>query len=385
MANHGTSHEFVIVGGSLAGIAAAIRLKQLGYDPLVLDKANFPRPKLCGEFLGPDAFSPLHKLGLYDQIREHAWQPVEKTVFYGMGKHQLEIDLKWMDPHQPYGWAISRHTLDSLLVQHARRLGVTVLESIRVLPEIQPCQNGFVLKLIQPGQCDPVLLNARYLIDASGRHGGLFLSGSKYSGSHGRSDHLGISVHVEKPTGIPDCKTLNMYFFPGGYGGLLPLSETRMNLCMLISKKLAKSVQLPYESLCQKTIAQNPYARELLEGTRAESGFETTANLNLNLVSLRSQDLIRVGDALITMDPFTGSGMAVALETGVLAAETFAKNTSRTYEDIRNSYYLAYGQRFGQKLRLLPWFRPILSSSAIHHWAMPLLKPFLPRLARTFR
>src|SRR5690349_17587001 len=116
------SEPILIGGGSLAGMACAIRLHQLGLENCVLDKSHFPRSKLCGEFLGPGALAMLHRLKLLELIQAQAFGPVKHTFFYNRQGKALKINHAWMSKKHPYGLAIPREKLDFILVSHAQNL-----------------------------------------------------------------------------------------------------------------------------------------------------------------------------------------------------------------------------------------------------------------------
>src|SRR5436853_121211 len=128
-----TIFPVIICGGSLAGLACAMRLKQLGIAALVLEKSKFPREKLCGEFLGPDAVECLEMLGLLDLVRSQAYGPIETIHFYNEKGGEIKIQAGWLRKSHPFGLAIPRSRLDHLLLETARKAGIHVQEESRVL------------------------------------------------------------------------------------------------------------------------------------------------------------------------------------------------------------------------------------------------------------
>src|SRR5687767_11442072 len=125
--------SILICGGSLAGTACAIRLKQLGHEPVIIDKSAFPRKKLCGEFLGPDAILFLKKLGVWESVEAKAYGPIERIEIYSPSGRRLSIHARWIRKDIPYGVALPREILDELLCQHARSLDIRILEKRTVI------------------------------------------------------------------------------------------------------------------------------------------------------------------------------------------------------------------------------------------------------------
>lgn len=373
-------------------MACALRLGQLGYQPLVLDKSRFPRPKLCGEFLGPDAFPVLRQLEVWPLVEAQAWGPVEKAYFHNRQGNSVEIRLAWMNRRYPHALAMPREQLDQLLVTEARKRGILVLEERRLLSPVQAQDGQFRVTAEARGEENPPRIEtyaAPFLIDATGRNGRLQLesSAAAVADTDRNRERIGIQCHVRLPERLPG-KDLHMFLFPGGYGGIQPIGEDMVNVCMLAGAPLGKLLRLDFPEFVTGTIGQNPVAARMLKGGERVGPFNTTADLNLNWQRRHAhRDLIRIGDALITVDPFTGSGMAHALQTGVLAADCLHRGIQSgwNYSRIRQNYRQQYAHTFKTRLRLLRIFRPVLDSPGLQRMLWPLLSPALPTLTRLFR
>lgn len=377
--------EIIICGGSLAGLSAAIRLKQLGHEPLVLEKARFPRAKLCGEFLGPDAFPILERLGLLDEVFRSTCGLVENAIFYNRQAGAIRIPIAWISRKHPYAVAIPREKLDLLMLRYARELSVQVLEQARVEPLVSQAGDFLTIQAHQQvHQKDErvVSYQTKILVDATGRNSGLKLENGPKPQASRPLKTLGLQCHIRCET-VQDLD-LRMYFFPGGYGGLQPISPGMANLCMLLNDIPAGLGKTEFQAVLRQTFALNPAARGDLQNAEPMSPFNTTANLNL--VAGKSE-LLQIGDARLTVEPFTGSGMAQALETGYMAAETIhaGLREKRTYPEIRRQYEWHYTRKFALRLKTLQLFRPLLFSGAAQSLAWPALRMLSPPLAALFR
>jgi flavin-dependent dehydrogenase len=379
-----TENKIIIAGGSLAGIACALRLKQLGHQSLVLEKHRFPRPKLCGEFLGPDAFPILEQLAIAENVLQIGYGPIEKVLFHDMRDDSLEIPLIWISKTHPYAWAIPRSQLDTVLMELARKQGIEVLEERQVHALAQQKDHHFQLLVRQPFDTLQERYTCQWLIDATGRNGRLSLPGNSQSRPANR-ELVGIQCHLQISSRFLNSH-LRMFLFPGGYGGLQPLGENIANLCLLVDSALAKSLHGTFATFIQETIGQNPVAARWLNDATRLTGFQTTADINLDPLP-EPGGILRIGDAHVTVDPFTGSGMAHALETGVLAAECLHQTiqANEQYDALLQRYQQTYRQRFKRRLDLMHFCRPALNSSGIRRILWPLLPPVLPSLARMLR
>jgi len=397
--------QILILGGSLAGLACSIRLRQLGYDPLVLEKSNFPRRKLCGEFLGPDALHALQTLGILEKIQAMAFGPVEQTIFYDRQGRGIKVRHAWIDSHYPYGLALSRERLDDALAVYARAIGVEILEGCRVVSPIIETDDEtqkFHIKTHKNALADalenPVYFS-RYLVDATGRSGKLVLtngnnkkprrtlaSNSSYKKRVGIQCHATLQKKFEK-------KDLSMFLFSGGYGGIQPISDRAINICMLLDAHLSKMMHLSFSEFLAATIGQNPIAEELLRNAEQATDFCTTADVNLwgedtlGVESTETSGLLRIGDACVTVDPFTGSGMAHALETGLMAAQSIhlCVRDNWTDEQLGQHYQRQYQLRFKARLNWMRYCRPWLEKQWLQQLIWPVLPPVMPWLARNLR
>lgn len=371
-------HGVVIAGGSLAGMAAAIRLHQLGIPALAIDKSRFPRRKLCGEFLGPDAFPALKRLGVWEAVRALAGSPVTRTHFYSQRGRPLTVEMRWMSAEHPYGLAIPRENLDALLVDHARRLGVAVLEGWRITRLDRLAAEG-PFRLRMQGVGGLHTMEAAVVVDAAGRSGGL------HSGGGAGYDQVGIQCHIRLGRDLAR-NDLHMALFEGGYGGIQPLGNGIANLCMLAPAGAAQWLHRDFERLLKETMGRNPAVQAMLHDAEPAGAFSTTANINLDYDPRRTE-VIRVGDAMVTVDPYTGSGMAHALETGLMAAECMALGLrqGQGYAAINAAYQQSYRRRYGKRLFLVRGFRPLMHHPGPQAILWPLVKPWLPLLARTLR
>lgn len=385
----------LIGGGSLAGMACAIRLKQLGHDPVTFEKSQFPRKKLCGEFLGPDAFPLLQTLGIFETVAGHAYGPIEKTHFFNQAGQPLTIHHRWIHRQWPYALAIPRETLDTLLLRHAQALGLQIHEKSRVISPLKMEHGAFQVQVEHQRPNQPLTTHhyaADILIDATGRNGGMALNDPPPCPRTVKKQ-VGIQCHIRMQEEFP-TPDLSMFLFSGGYGGIQPISSHTANLCMLLDAVQARTMHDSFPCFIDATIGQNPAARAYLTHAQQDGDFCTTANINLPQAGgmLRQPEgsphaLIRIGDAQITVDPFTGSGMAHALETGIMAAEIVHEGIRRQqhYQTIHAKYHVEYKRRFLTRLRLMNTFRPCLERPEWQHVLWPLLPPFLPLFARIFR
>lgn len=385
----------VIGGAGPAGSACAIRLAQLGHATILLDQCAFPRKKLCGEFLGPDALPYLRALGVLDIVRSQAAGPVEKIQLYGPDGKALLIKTSWFRQDYPYALALPREELDFILVRQAERMNVQVLEKRRVTDCRELRDDWFAVDVetdsVPPrkGSNAEEWLFTPCFVDASGRNSRLAALArrkSRVETKPGRKVGLQCHVAFSDRSVIPESDLL-MFFFRGGYGGVQVVSRGRANLCLWVRPDLAKVRHPNFQAFLDSTLYRNPAAETLCGPLESVEPIAVVSGLSRIHPPDSSEPLIRVGDAVNTVEPFSGFGMAHALKTGYLAAGCIDRGlrNGHSYAQIRSAYYQQYRRLFGAHLKVMQWLHPLLDSNRFQKVVWPWLPPFLPCLTALYR
>src|SRR4051812_46258460 len=121
--------DVIVVGAGPAGAASAFHLAQAGVDVLLLEKAAFPRDKICGDGLTPRAVKQLIGMGL--DLDGPGWHKNKGLRIVGAG-HRLELPWPELTSFPPYGAVRTRMDLDELLARHAQKAGARLREQTSV-------------------------------------------------------------------------------------------------------------------------------------------------------------------------------------------------------------------------------------------------------------
>lgn len=263
----------IILGGGLAGCAAALRAAQLGQAPVIIEKSSFPRHKVCGEFLSPEVLPLLDELGV--SLQDTIPAPIRRVILYFENSEK-----RFTLPEAAMG--LSRYRLDEFLQDRARSAGATVLKSTGVAPQIV----------------------------ATGRHR-----------SEPKGFRLfGFKAHFRGP--VSDM--VELFFFNGGYVGVNPVEDGLTNVCGLAPESSLKQYNFDVDAF----VHQHLPLRRRLEGVQRQWDWLFTGPLVFGNELRVAGESYPAGDALSFVDPFTGSGMLAALRTGKLAAEAVAQGDS---------------------------------------------------------
>jgi menaquinone-9 beta-reductase len=215
-------------------------------------------------------------------------------------------------------------------------------------------EKGRVVGLFIAGRDQEHAQRGKVLVDATGRINSLVSKLQKTEPK--RAAYVAFKSHLTD-TGC-EKEACEIYFFRGGYGGVNFVENSLTNLCFMVESSKARSLGNDPERILQELVLTNPRARETLSHYRLKSDWISTA-FNLDISRKPDvQGLINVGDALAFNDPFTGTGILMALESGELAASQILHHL-RTNSELEPDYYEFHQKTFRARLRLSSLLRSI--------------------------
>lgn len=307
--------DVAVVGAGPAGTAAAIELARAGRDVVVVDKARFPRDKICGDGLTAGALRLLEHLGL-DPAAVPSWRPVEDVVMRSPSGREVVLPLPRGAGR--YAAVARRADLDAALVERARAVGASVLEGAAVVGAEERADR-VVLRTDGAGT-----VQARYAVAADGMWSPL-------------RKHLGVAVpgyrgewHAFRQyfadVGPRAAGELFVWFEPDllpGYAWSFPLPGDRANVGFGIQRGGGSVERVQDMKQLWPELLQRPHIRAVL-GPLAHPEAPHRAwpiPARIDGVVLTTERTLFVGDAAAAADPMTGEGVGQALLTGQLAAQ----------------------------------------------------------------
>jgi len=293
--------ETLIVGGGLAGGAAALRLARGGERVRLLEREAGPHDKVCGEFFSIEAQRDLAALGL-DPLALGA-MPIDKVRLVARGR-EAEAKL----PFTAMG--ISRKVLDEALLDRAAAAGTVIERGVRVTA----IEDGKVRTGSGTHQGSRILV-------ATGKHA---LRGAERAEGERISGYVGFKMHWQVARREAERLTgwIELLPFAGGYAGLQMVAPGLSNLCLIVRRDALAAMGGGWDGLIGE-LCRDPAFAVRLQG--AEAVFDrplTIANLPYGHVRRSAGDgLFRLGDQAAMTASLTGDGMAGALLSARLAAE----------------------------------------------------------------
>lgn len=321
--------DFLIIGAGPAGCAAAILLARRGLRVLVLDKARFPREKLCGEFLSPEGVASLDRLGLLPALRAAGAEPVTGTLVSAASGQFVTAPFEGLHGLPPEGMALRRLTMDALLVEAARRAGAEVIEGAHV--EAPMIDEGPSASL--PRQGSGQVATSRVVGALARRspdgpiesfHATRVLAADGRMTRFARPTHEAIGhccafkSHFHGPP--PLDHRVELHAFPGGYCGLVRVDGGRTNCCFLIDAAAARETRGDADALMRAHLFKNPLLQQRLGAAERCADWVATGPLDYAVREPVADGVLLLGDAAGIIDPFCGDGMAMALHSAEIAA-----------------------------------------------------------------
>ncbi|MBI5718164.1 MAG: geranylgeranyl reductase family protein [Burkholderiales bacterium] len=319
--------DVLVIGAGPAGSACAQRLAAAGIDVLLVDQHTFPRDKICGDGLIPDAHAALRTLGVYDELAA-LWQPAQHVRCVGpRGKH---CDVPGTVSVLP------RRVLDEVLVRAAQRAGARLLAPLRFESPLEDAQGRVAGARLRHGGGGggggerTHEVRARWVVLATGAVPQALTA----AGMCERHTPSGVALrtYVRHPGLASSIRQLQFIWHPrmrGGYGWIFPCRDGVFNigaghpgshLKLKSGKGRMQDLNLRrfFESFAE---VYEPARRLMSEGERL--GELKGAPLRCSLLGARwSRDgLLVTGEAAGSTYAFSGEGIGKALETGLLAAD----------------------------------------------------------------
>ena len=304
--------DVAIVGAGPAGAAAAIRLAEGGRDVLLLDKATFPRDKICGDGLTTGALRLLEELQV-DPGLIPSWTPVTDIHVSSPSGYVVTFPL----PHGPgtYAAVTRRMDLDAAIVQRARDAGATVVEGAEVVGAVDGTD------LVTLELADGTRVEAPYVFAADGMWSPLRkLLGTAVPGYLGEW-HAFRQYFTDVG---PLASQLWVWFEPDllpGYFWSFPLPDGGANVGFGIQrggKVATKEMKALWPDLLQR-----PHIRRVLgpDAVAVDRHQAWPIPARVDDVALTAGRVLWIGDAAAATDPMTGEGIGQALLTGIQAAD----------------------------------------------------------------
>ncbi len=318
-----SAYDALIIGGGPAGGTAALLLARAGWSVALVERSDFPRRKVCGEYLSASNLPLFDQLGVGSLFREQAGPPVEQVGLYA-GKTILQTALpRPSNSGVEYGRALSRERLDLMLVQQAARAGAEIRQPWSVLG-IEQAGDGYrcQAKSMDDGHSEE--LSAKLIIAAHGSWNPGTLPTQPPRRPHQPSDLLGFKAHFQN-SGLP-AGLMPLLAFPGGYGGMVhcEAGRTSLSLCIRRDQLTALRQQMPGEAgeaVLAHVKASCLGVDRALSGAQRDGEWLSAGPIHPGIRLREMGGVFLVGNAAGEAHPAIAEGISMAMQSAWLVAQ----------------------------------------------------------------
>lgn len=363
-----------IIGAGPAGASAALQLNKLGIDCVMVDKAIFPRDKVCGDGLSGKVITSLNRVDpeivkRLDQksFKLNSWG----VTFVSPNRKKLEVgyrpdyDKENAEQKQnPIGYVCKRIDFDNFLVEEAKNCAhVKVIEGVNIVSYTLETDGYLIV-----GEND-FKVKADLIIVANGAHSSFTKT---VANIHMEPKHYvaGVRAYYKNVTGMNEDNFIELHFIKSllpGYFWIFPLPNGEANVGVgMLSEEISKR-KINLKKELQKIIEEDPIIKERFKNAsllNSVDGYGLPLGSKKRILS--GERYMLVGDAAYLIDPFTGEGIGNALYSGRIAANqaaiaieqnNFSKEALSKYDaeiDRVLGSELKLSHRL-QKLIMFPW------------------------------
>ncbi|WP_188942371.1 geranylgeranyl reductase family protein [Nakamurella endophytica] len=374
--NPDTTADVIIVGAGPAGSTAAVYLARAGVDVLLLEKSTFPRDKVCGDGLTPRGVKQVLALGI--DVSGDDWLRNRGLRVVGGGR---TIELPWptLQDFPDYGLVRPRRDFDQMLADLAVKAGARRHEGTRVTDPVRDERTGHIVGVRATTEDGPVTFHAPLVLAADGVSARLAVG----MGVQKRPDRpLGVAVrryytsatrthddHLESHLELWDRTDPARPKLLPGYGWIFGMGDGTVNVGLGMLNSSKAFGRTDYRQLLRTWLDGTPEEWGLREAHAAGPIGGAGLPMGFNRTPHYRDGLLLLGDAGGAVNPFNGEGIAYAMESASLAAESVLQALGRpdgaSREAALAGYAAAMQEHLGAYYRLGGMFSTLIGRPAI--------------------
>ncbi|HVC93883.1 MAG TPA: FAD-dependent monooxygenase [Pirellulales bacterium] len=368
MAQH---FDALVVGGGPGGATAALVLAQAGWSVALVERRAFPRRKVCGEYLSLTNWPLFERLGLSDALNRLAGPEVSQVALM-TGSTTLVSELPRAGA-APWGRALSRERLDTLLVDEARRAGVDVRQPASVV-SLARTQGGRACRVVASEPGDICELHASIVVAAHGSWEPGPLATQLPRSPPRAGDLLGFKAHF-RHSRLPE-RLMPLVSFAGGYGGMVHCEGGRVSFSCCLRRDQLESLrgqpgQTAGDAVFEYMLSACPAAQAVLDGAQREGPWLAAGPIRPGIRRRYDDRVFAVGNAAGEAHPVVAEGISMAMQSAWLLGQRLAADGGRVrsrrardeaaVDRAGRDYAALWRQAFAGRIR---------AAAAVAHWAM---------------
>jgi geranylgeranyl reductase family protein len=373
--------DVLVVGAGPGGSAAAYHLARHGLDVTLMERASFPREKVCGDGLTPRSVRSLLRMGI--DVDDPGF---ERVIGLRVYSRRTTIELRWPELRDfpDFGLVRTRMDLDELLARRAERAGARLLERTEAVGVLE--RGGWVEGVLARGSDDrdaePRAMRARLVLAADGAASRL-------------GARMGVRRDESRPLGIAARRYYRIPRHPGpwfeswldlwegekilpGYGWLFPLADGTVNIGAGLLNTFRGFKDISAQRLFRAFAAMMPPEWGVSEETAVGRVSSGPLPMGGGRRPAAVPGMLLVGDAAGIVNPFNGEGIAYAMESGEVAAELAHDALTSGRMGLAQMYPAVLRERYGRYFSLGRGFARAIGHPNVMRGATRYLLPNQP-------
>ena len=330
------SHQVIIIGGGLAGLISALHLSRANIDVLVIEKDNYPKHKVCGEYISNEVLPYLKQLG-FDPF-QHGAKDIKQLSFSSVSNKEITTTLPLG------GFGISRYTMDAKLAKLAASKGASVING--TVSEVTFSEDKFFIKTRSGERYQSTIV-----IGAFGKRSNIDVNLSRKFLKK-KSPYLAVKAHYKGD--FPDDK-VSLHNFKGGYCGVSKVDTDHINMCYITDYKTFKKYKNIYDFQTE-LMSQNKHLRAAFE--KYELVFDkpiTIGQVSFSTKKAVEKHMLMCGDSAGMIHPFAGNGMSMAIRSAHMASKLIIRYLNgevSSREHLEKEYQRKWRAEFHSRLNV---------------------------------
>lgn len=376
--------DALIVGGGPAGAAAAQLLARAGWSVALAEKSEFPRKKVCGEYLSPTNYALFRRLGVLEEFRARAGPEVRRVELVVKSTTVAAAMPRFRGALGEWGRALGRDTLDALLVERARAAGAEVWQPSAAV-DIRRDGPRFVSRLQAKATKEETEVESAFVVAAHGSWGVGPLPTQAQKQTPRASDLFAFKTHF-RGARLP-ADVMNMLVFPGGYAGMVNSDAGLLSYSFCLRRELLEEVRRgadarhPADSAQDYILRECDGVRRVLEGAEREGAWLSTGPLRPGLRRRHDRGLFAVGNSAGEAHPTIADGISMALQSAWLLARRLGARrgpapTPAELERAGRLYDRDWRKAFRARILAAELFARLSLDRRCHHLLLPAVRAF---------
>ena len=313
-------YDVIIIGGGPAGAIAAIQLRNSGYSVVVFEKIKFPR-FVIGESLLPRCNELLEEVGILDAVKKEGFQFKGGVLFQNEENEYKEIDFRDnLGQKHHSSFQVRREIFDNVLLENAKRVGADIHMETEVTAYDE--NKNIVTVVDKEGKEDRY--KAKKVIDASG-YGRVLPKLLDLESKSSLTSRRAVFCRVKNDSRAEDKsddKNITVFIVGNNDAWIwnIPLSPTETSVGIVCSESYFEQFNVNEEVFWNHIIENNSHAKVRYAKANKINEVGTIGGYSSDVKTMFGKNFVLVGNATEFLDPVFSSGVTLALESGVKAA-----------------------------------------------------------------